>query len=228
MPVTAIIVARGGSVRLPGKALLPFADSSILGHKIDTLRKCRNIHRVVVGSDDDAILNEAVMHGADAVRRDAYHCDERRCTANEMLYDMADLIGGSVSDVIVWAHPTNPLVSPETYDRAVDEYRDSLAYGYDSLCSVYPMQRHAWVDGRPFNFNPRADRHPLAKELKTVHFQNGAIFIQTRGEMLANSYFYGSKPYLFPMNEYESTDVDDKADYELALCRLASSAPVPV
>lgn len=228
MPVTAIVVARGGSVRLPGKALLPFADSTLIGHKVDTLRRCRNVHRVVVGSDDDAILAEAIEHGSDVVRRDAYHCDERRCTANEMLHNMATRIGGNDADLIVWAHPTNPLVRPETYDDAINVYRDCLGYGYDSLCSVLPVRRHAWVNGSAFNFNPNADRHPLAKELKPVLFQNGAIFIQTRGDMLANSYFYGAKPYLYEMNEIESTDIDDRTDYETAVCRFASFAPAQV
>jgi len=228
MNVTAIVAARGGSVRLPGKALLPFAGTTLIGHKIDTLKACRLVSRVVVGSDDDSILAEAAAHGAEAIRRDDYHCDESRCTANEMLADLAEKVGGDASDVILWAHPTNPLVSARTYEEAIKAYRDALAGGYDSLCSVQLVQRHAWIDGKPFNYDPWAARHAPARDLKPIAFQNGAIFIQTRGQMLANQYFFGRKPLLYAMTEIESTDIDTREDYELALCRHAFSALAPV
>ena len=227
MTVTAIIAARGGSVRLPGKALLPFAGTTLIGHKIDTLKACRLVSRIVVGSDSDAILDEATLHGAEAIRRDDYHCDERVCTANEMLADLAEKVGGDASDVILWAHPTNPLVSARTYDEAVEIYDHSLVLNYDSLCSVQLVQRHAWIDGKPFNYDPWAERHAPARDLKPIAFQNGAIFIQTRGQMLANRYFFGRRPFLYAMTEIESTDIDTREDYELALCRHAFSALAP-
>lgn len=226
MNVIAIVAARGGSVRLPGKALLPFGESTLIGHKIDTLKQCRLVTRIVVGSDSDEILDEARTHGAEAIRRDDYHCDESRCSANEMLHNLADLVGGDGSDVILWAHPTNPLVTANTYDDAIVSYRTALAKGYDSLCSVQMVQRHAWVDGHPFNYDPWATRHAPARELKPIAFQDGAIFIQTRGQMIENRYFFGRRPFLYAMPEIESTDIDTRDDYQTALCRLQSSAQV--
>lgn len=229
LQVTAIIAARGGSVRLPGKALLPFAGTTLIGHKIDTLKACRLVSRIVVGSDSDAILDEATVHGAEAIRRDDYHCDERVCTANEMLADLAEKVGGDASDVILWAHPTNPLVLARTYDDALEIYEHShlMPPKFDSLCSVHLVQRHAWIDHKPFNYDPWAARHAPAKDLKLIAFQNGAIFIQTRGAMLTNRYFFGRKPFLYAMTEIESTDIDTREDYELALCRHAFSALAP-
>lgn len=219
MNVTAIVAARGGSVRLPGKALLPFAGTTLIGHKIATLKACRLVSRVVVGSDDDSILAEAAAHGAEAIKRDDYHCDESRCTANEMLADLADKVGRDVADVILWAHPTNPLVSAKTYDDALEIYEHALILNYDSLCSVQLVQRHAWIDFNPFNYDPWSARHAPARDLKPIAFQNGAIFIQTRGQMMSNRYFFGRKPFLYAMTEIESTDIDTREDYELALLR---------
>lgn len=219
--VTAIVVARGGSKRLPNKALLPFGASTLIGHKVDTLRACKLVDRVVVGSDSTSILSEAITHGADIIHRDDYHCDESKCTANEMIADMARRVN---ADVILWAHPTNPLVRAETYDRAVQAYVEGLESGHDSLLSVTRVQRHAWQDGKPANYDPWADRHTFASELTPMFFQDGAIFIQSRAAMLANRYFFGRKPVLFEIAAAESTDIDTKSDYDIA-CALQSYAP---
>jgi CMP-N,N'-diacetyllegionaminic acid synthase len=212
---TAVVVARAGSVRLPNKALLPFDGSiSLIAHKIRQLARCRKIDSIVVGSDSDEILADAKMHGALTAKREAYFCDEAKCSANEMIGDMASRVEG---DVIIWAHPTSPLVRPETYDAAIESFDrgyDNLTC--DSLASVAEVRRHAWKNGRPINYNPWRPRHTLAKDCEPIYFQDGAIFIQRRFDMVANSYFFGWRPHLFVMPAGESADIDTAADFAAA------------
>lgn len=214
MPTTAIIVARGGSVRLPRKALLPFGDSTLIGHKVRTLLACERVGRVVVASDDDEILTEGAWHGAEVVRNLDYRDDAREMVADTV----ARVPGLADDDVVVWAHPTNPLVTAGTYDDALRWYGVALAQGFDSLASVYRVQRHGWTaDGRPFNFDPWGTRHPLARDIPRMLFQDGAAFVQTAGRFKATRYFYGARPYLFEMPDGESIDIDTAKDYSSAL-----------
>lgn len=236
MTLTAIVVARGGSVRLPKKALLPFGGTTLVGHKVRTLLRCRYVTQVVVGSDSSEILLEAARNGAWGVTRDAYHCDESRCTANEMLADMAQKVEG---DDIAWCHPTNPLISSGTYDAAIDAYRAGLAQGYDSLVSVYEVRRHAWMNGKcwepksgtahrhpmPINYDPWAAVHAPAKDCAPIYFQDGSVFIQPREQMLANRYFFGTKPKLFIVPPEEVADIDSREDYEAAVGRNSARSP---
>lgn len=219
MRVTAVIVARGGSKRLPNKALLPFGASSLVAHKVGQLRLCRFIDEVIVGSDSVEILDAAQRAGATVVSRDAFHCDEDYCSANQMIGDMVRKVSAVASDdLIVWAHPTNPLVQPDTYDRAVLTFKAVAAAGsHDSLCSVTRVQRHAWHDNKPFNFDPFAVVHQTAAQLSVIEFQDGAIFIQPREQMLRNSYFYGNRPLLFPIPAVEGWDIDTRQDYDAAV-----------
>lgn len=224
MDVAAIVVARGGSRRLPRKAMLPFGDSTLIGHKVDTLRRCHFVSRVVVGSDCPRILDEACRHGAETIQRDAFHCDEGRCSANQMLADMAGKVEG---EFVLWAHPTNPLIKSDTYDMALKVFeRNYFGNGgkHDSLVSVTRVQRHAWhripLHGGgmdvPFNFDPWAERHQPAAELSPLHFQDGAIFIQPRAAMMENRYFYGGRPILFEVDLVEGWDIDTQHDYDAA------------
>lgn len=212
MDVTAIVVARAGSVRLPGKALLPFADTTIIGHKVQQLKACKHVARVIVGSDSRAILAEGKRYGAIPLNRDVEFCDEASRTANDMI---ADVVGRVTGETILWAHPTNPLVKPETYNTAIEAYfnRDPAR---DSLVSVFPMRRHAWWHGLPLNHRPWLKPHKTGNELDPVCFQDGAIFIQSRLQMQANRNFFGTSPMLFAMDPVESTDIDTEADYVIA------------
>lgn len=214
MDVTAVVVARAGSRRLPGKALLPFAGFTLVGHKVQQLKRCELVSRVVIGSDSDEILDEGVHYGAIPLRRLPELCDEVSRTANDMIADVVSRIEG---DTVLWAHPTNPLVRSETYDAALRAYGLRVGTGIDSLASVYEVRRHAWWRNGPFNHQPWLGRHKVGAELDPVLFQDGAIFIQPRERMMANRSFYGQRPYLFAMPPLESTDIDVRADYVTAL-----------
>ena len=216
MQVTAIIAARGGSVRLPGKAMLPYAGTTMIGHKIDTLKACRLVSRIVVNTDSPNIRAEAIAHGAELIDGRDYHDDTR-----EMIGDSVAKVNAADNDLILWAHPTNPLVSAQTYRIAIEMFQFTATRAvFDSLCSVYAVKRHAWMGGQPINYNPWAERHQLAADLPPICFQDGAIFIQPAGQMLANRYFFGANPLLFVMPENEVSDIDTAADYQRAISLL--------
>ncbi|MAH49802.1 hypothetical protein CMI37_28515 [Candidatus Pacearchaeota archaeon] len=212
MKISAVIVAKKESKRLPNKNMLPFGNSTILGHKILQLSKCKKIDEVVVGSNCEEILNYSDSLGARTARRPDEYCDEDNCSANSMIWNMCCLIE---TDVVVWAHCTNPLIKPRTYDNAVECF---LTRGHnDSLLSVDILQEHIWSEeSKPLNYNPWQGRHPLAKELPKMYKQNGAIFIQKHKQMKENRYFFGKKPYLFVTPEAESIDINTERDYRIS------------
>lgn len=216
--ITAIVVARGGSRRVPGKALRPFAGSTLIGHKIEQLKACRRVDEIVVGSDSQAILNEAYKHGVQVRKRDAYHCDESQCSANEMIRNMVAMVE---TDIVLWAHPTNPLCGPRLYTEALEKFLSLPNRDCDSLMSVKTVRRHAWMftpamDYRPINLDPTAKRHQLAAELNPIDFQDGAIFIQPHEQMLNNAYFYGRNPTTIQLDDPFGFDVDTEDDLQMA------------
>ncbi len=210
--VTAIIVARKGSVRIPSKSMLKLCGQTLIERKIKQLKNCKNIDRVVFGSDSEEMLEIAKKAGAETVKRPEYYCDEKLASANEMIKNMMDLIK---TDVVVWAHCTNPFISSTTYDYAVQTYFDNLE-NYDSLLSVVELKEHLWKDGKPFNYNPYAKRHIPAKELPPMYMQDGGIFIQSYENMKNNTYFFGEKPYLYNISKDEFLDINEYKDYLLA------------
>ena len=174
---TAVVIARGGSVRLPNKNLLKFNGRTLVAHKVWQLRQCKLIDEVVVGSDSDEILESAVAEGAIPIRRDPEFCDEKSRSWNDVICNMVEQVE---AQTIVWAHCTNPCIKPATYDRAVRAYQTTDG---DSLVAVSPFRNHVWWNGRPLNFNPYAKEHVVAARLDPVYYQNNGIFIMSRALM---------------------------------------------
>lgn len=211
--ISAIIVCRKGSVRLPAKNLRPLGNESVLSRKIRQLKECEYIDRVIVGSDDDRMLEVATFSGAEAVKRPDFFCDEKVASANDMISNMMDLIK---TDIVVWAHCTNPLLSSNTYDCAIKAFFDNLN-NYDSLLSVVEFREHLWgTDKKPLNYNPYKERHTPARELPPYYMQDGGIFIQPYENMKENKYFFGKKPYLFTIPHEQFLDINEARDYLLA------------
>ncbi|GJM70167.1 hypothetical protein HMSSN036_23830 [Paenibacillus macerans] len=72
MNITAIIQARMGSTRLPGKVLRKLEDRTVLGHVITRCLAVPSINNVVVATSDlerdDAIAVEAELNGVQCYR----------------------------------------------------------------------------------------------------------------------------------------------------------------
>lgn len=215
MEVVALIPARGGSVRVKNKNLLQMGGLSLLARKIIQL-KGAGVDKVYVGSDNLDILKESEKFGAIPIERDPVACDESRSCANDMIKDFVERITG---DIAIWAHCTNPFLYSSHYINALEEFQDKVinANIFDSLLSVTKIQSHMWNEKKqPENYNPWAKTHTLAKDLAPVYFQDGGIFIQKLQDFRANSYFFGTRPYLYEVDYISSFDINFPEEVEMA------------
>lgn len=207
MSVTAIIIARGGSERLPGKNLMSFKGRPLVAHKVWQLKQARSIDKVVVGTDSEEIAQESQREGAEIRMRLPEFCDEKSRSWNEVIHDMVTQVPG---DIVVWAHCTNPCIQPRTYDKAVAKFYESTG---DSVVSVHPLRTHVWYRGVPLNFDPQAVPHKVARDLEPVYIQNGGIFVAFRADMQALSYVYGPDPSMLIIDPDEGIDIDTHEDW---------------
>lgn len=206
--VSAIIVARKGSIRVKNKSMQEISGKTLIQIKIEQLKKCENIDRVIFGSDAEEMLEHASLHGAEVIERPEYFCDESKASANEMIHNMCELVE---TDVVVWAHCTNPFITSQTYVAAINKFFEEKEF--DSLLSVVKLQEHLWgTEKKPLNYNPYGEKHVPARNIPPYYMQDGGIFIQWHKNMLRNRYFFGEKPFLFEIPEDEFFDINNEKD----------------
>jgi CMP-N,N'-diacetyllegionaminic acid synthase len=217
LEITAVVVARAGSVRIKNKSMLRLQGETLIQRKIRQLRETKLVNRVVFGSNSQEMLDHAKDCGAEVIRRPDFYCDETKATANDMIFNMCEMIE---TDVVAWTHCTNPLISPSTYDKALESFLKNIEV-FDSLLSVIELKEHLWgQDKKPMNYDPYSGSHVLAKNLPPIYMQDGGIFVQRYKQMRANRYFFGKKPDLFVIPDDEFLDINTEKDFIFAKALL--------
>ena len=111
--VIAIIPARYGSIRLPGKMLLDITGKPLILHTLAQAKKASNVSRVIVATDDQRIFDVVAENGGEAIMTSADH----RSGSDRLAEVAASLPVGSI---IVNVQGDEPTISPRTIEAAVD------------------------------------------------------------------------------------------------------------
>ncbi|HJZ68987.1 MAG TPA: 3-deoxy-manno-octulosonate cytidylyltransferase [Blastocatellia bacterium] len=108
----AIIPARYGSTRLPGKALLPLAGIPMIMHVVERASRARNVSRVIVATDDERILETVHKHGGEARMTSTRHT-----SGTDRVAEVAATLD---VEVFVNVQGDEPLIEPSTIDAAIE------------------------------------------------------------------------------------------------------------
>lgn len=211
MKKTAIIVGRKGSHRIPKKIYQLIDGESLLLRKV---RQCMaaNIDQVVVGVDDESLRNQVEGLGAKfCLMPDEF------CQGNNPSGMIKNILSFFESDVVLWAHPTNPFITHNEYNDALETLESLHSSGYDSLFSVKKMNGHFWSQHpTPINFSPMATTHKLATQLPSLFAQDGGIFIRPYRDMARDGLFVSGKAHMYALDELVGWDIDYPWQLEFA------------
>lgn len=114
-----IIPARLASTRLPEKALLDIAGKPMVCWVAERALAARNVDRVIVATDSKVILDAVQSNGLDAVMTSETHA-----SGTDRIAEVAASIPDA--EIIVNLQGDEPLISPETIERAVDQMHEEL------------------------------------------------------------------------------------------------------
>jgi spore coat polysaccharide biosynthesis protein SpsF len=129
----AVVQARMGSSRLPGKVLADIGGDTMLSRVVGRLRAARTIDDVVIAtttnSTDDAVVTEAERLGAAVFRG----------SEDDVLARYIGAARRAHAGVVVRVTSDCPLLDPEVIDRVVHELREARAdYASNTHSRTYP------------------------------------------------------------------------------------------
>ncbi len=127
--VVAVITARLGSSRLPGKVLADLGGQSLLAHVIGSVRQAKGVDAIVVATtqkpEDELLAASALELGVEVFRGSEEDVLER-------FYLAAKAFG---AEVVVRLTVDNPLLPAELVDQVVERH---LATAADYTCNFLP------------------------------------------------------------------------------------------
>lgn len=134
LKVVAIIQARMGSTRLPGKVLSLIEGEPLLQILISRIRQVESIDYIVVAtttdSNDDDICNWCIQNGIDFFRGES----------NDVLSRFFFCASAFQADVIVRITADDPLKDPCVINRAISLFKSDVDLDYvsNTLTPTYP------------------------------------------------------------------------------------------
>ncbi len=144
--IVAIIQARYGSIRLPGKILMKINNKSLLYYVINQVQNSKKIDNLVVATtkktQDDQVAKLV----------DSYDVEVFRGSENDVLdryYQCAKIFD---ANIIVRITSDCPLIDPTLIDRCIMEFQNS---DYDYISNVNKLEKDSWVyhlNGFPLGF----------------------------------------------------------------------------
>ena len=209
MDVSALIIARGGSERVPRKNVKEFADKcSLIELKISQLNKISALNEVVVNSDDDEILEIAKENGATAVKRDPHFGK----ATTPMVDVYSHVASGMNCEQILFANCTSPLIKSETLS-------DLCLYDLDmknlhSVNTVNYVQKFMVSE----TYGPLYDMNdqPRSQDIKNVYEINWAAAVVEQEYMATYGRVVGHRWEPYFIDDMEAVDIDTMIDWEVA------------
>ena len=224
----ALIPARAGSVRVPGKNVRPLAGHPLMAYSIACARESGLFDAVVVSTDSEEIAEIARRYGAEVpVLRPAEISTSTSSDIEWVLQSMEP----RAEELFAILRPTSPFRRGATIRRALDAL---LALGdrADSIRAVELCKQHPakmWVlDGelmRPLQPQPEGETPLHSRQyqaLPPVYAQNSSLEIAWTRVLAEDSSISGRRVAPFLTEGHEGLTIDYPEDFERAERLVAS------
>jgi N-acylneuraminate cytidylyltransferase len=221
--VLALVPARGGSKGVPRKNIRLIGGKPMIAWTIEAARGSRYIDRLILSSDDQAIIDIAVQCG----------CEAPFVRPTELAGDQADsmaVIRHAIDalpqqfEYLVLLQPTSPMRTAEDIDGAIERCVAQRAPACVSVCET---------DKSPFwmlRMDEQGVVHPLfpahqipdrRQDAPVVFALNGAVYVARTDHLRIGGTFLAPGAVGYPMPKERSLDVDTDLDLSIVDFLLA-------
>lgn len=230
MNVTAIIPARGGSKRLPGKNLADCGGKPLLYWSIKAAQESKTVDRIIVSSDSEQILDLARVYGAEAVKRPAAISGDTARIEDALLHVLNQ--SDTMPEYVVTLQPTCPVRRPGFVDSCLLELKNHPRC--NSLMTVrkvgitwwrevpYDRTEWDWVNQFGRRVIPQSQHWEAQHER---YAEDGSVFV-TRTTALLKTADRRAGP-VWPYVTAGCVDIDTPADLLAADAQLRAREAVP-
>lgn len=211
MKTIAIIPARGGSKRLPGKNIKLLGSIPLLAHSILYAQQHKFIEAVYVSTDDEKIKEIALQYGALVVDRPQKLSGDFEPTVSALKH-VLESIDGEVENVIL-LQATNPLRPQNLLQDAFILFQDK------QVDSLFTVSRNHHKLGKIINYKFIPYNYEVgqrSQDLEPLYYENGLLYI-TKASTILNNEIITKEAFPFEVNHpFSNVDIDTIDDFEYA------------
>lgn len=215
----AIITARGGSKRVPGKNIREFSGKPIIAYSIAAALESGLFGEVMVSTDSMDIAKVAQMYGATVPFMRSEKTSDDYASTVDVLNEVITVYKerGIMFDEFCCIYPTAPFVTPQKLQKSYQLLQEPDVFNVVSMVPFsFPPQRGMLFDGKYVVAAYPEHIKKRSQDLPTIYHDCGQFYWTKTKEYLKNSNLLcnHTKPYV--ISELEAQDIDNEDDWKLA------------
>ncbi len=217
MSILAVIPARGGSKRIPGKNMKKFLGKEIISYPIEVLQSLEFIDSIFVSTDSTDIQEYATQLGASCpvLRSDKNSSDH--ATTFDVVSEVLHTLGRSY-DLVICVYPTSIFVTDRMVIEAVRRLEND-----QEVTSVCTMVRYKHPIQRAFRLNQGAASsvcpeyyNTRTQDLEQSFHDAGQLYVFRPEAALSESKLITSRCTPIVLDDNYVQDIDEEQDWSIA------------
>lgn len=222
----AVIPARGGSKRIPGKNIWSFHGRPIIEWSLTTAIASKLFDRVIVSTDDLAIAAEAKRVGAEVpFMRPEDISDDHATTLDVMQHAVEWFVDHDMRpSSVCCVYPTAPFVRSVDLERGLVQLESSdVDYVFPVTTFSFPIQRALKRDeeGRVSLFHPEHEK-TRSQDLEEAWHDAGQFYWGTASAFLEKRPLMSGRSIGIELPRERVQDIDTEEDWRLAELMFAA------
>ncbi|QDD13372.1 acylneuraminate cytidylyltransferase family protein [Candidatus Methylopumilus rimovensis] len=221
MKILAIIPARSGSKRLPGKNVKILKGKPLIEWSIDAIKDIDEICDILISTDDP--IAAEISHNSGVLvpwLRPAELADDLSSSADVALHALNWYENNNCEvDGVLLLQPTSPFRHKETIIKGINLFKQNKQC---SIVGFSPAQSHPWlcfkINGLIMDsFFAENSKKLRSQDLPPAFVVNGSFYLISPENLRITNSFYASQiiPLISDRPE-EAIDIDSEWDWRLA------------
>ncbi|MBI4982283.1 MAG: acylneuraminate cytidylyltransferase family protein [Candidatus Omnitrophica bacterium] len=215
--ILALIPARGGSKRLPGKNIKPICGKPLIAWSIEQALKSELIDKVVVSTDDKNIADVSRRFGANVPFLRPEELSTDTATSVDVALHAYEFMSkqGENFEYIALLEPTSPLRKNGDIDQGIRNLLDQKHY--DCLVSAglihleHPDMAQRIENNLLVPYLPRTVL--LEKSGEKAYFPYGVIYLIKASYLYKERTFFQKESIPLLIERWQGFEVDDELDF---------------
>lgn len=223
--ILGVILARGGSKRIPLKNIKMLAGEPLISYMIKAALGATLLDHVVVSTDHADIARVAEEHNVGVIYRPAPLCSDECPTepAVQHAVEFVEYHNKEKVDTVVNLQCTSPFTTSSDIDSCVWYFLTHRLW-YNSVVAVKEVtERPEYMfvinkegAAEPLIDKPMKGEYMAARNLPKMLVLNGAIYVTKRNELMLNGTMVPPNTGMYIMPFERSIDIDTALEFEIA------------
>jgi len=214
----AIIPARGGSKRIPGKNIKSFLGKPIIAYSIEAALKSGLFNEVMVSTDDVEIAKIAKLYGAKVpFLRSRNNADDYAVLADVVEEVLGQYEKEIKFDNVCCILPTAPFVTSTKIEKAYSKLLDN---SFDSVFPVlefsFPIQRSLQVKDNKVEMVWNEYLNSRSQDLEARYHDSGQFYWLNVSSFSNEKKLFMTNSGALVISELHAQDIDTETDWKLA------------